>query len=84
MHAEVDTREAAITPAAAARVGPLRWKAAWRAPVQILASAVLLGLAVPPDGITVFAWVALVPFLTVQARNSSFPAVKKVISPRIW
>lgn len=76
MHAEVDTREAAITPAAAARVGPLRWKAVWRAPVQVLASAALLGLAVPPDGITVVAWVALVPLvLALQGKSPAKAAL---------
>ena len=76
MHAEADTREAAITPAAAARVGPLRWKAVWRAPVQVLASAALLGLAVPPDGITVVAWVALVPLvLALQGKSPARAAL---------
>lgn len=59
-------------PEAATRVGPPRWKAAWRVPAQVLASAALLGLAVPPDGITAVAWVALVPL--VLALQGMAPA----------
>ena len=56
--------------ALAARSGTIHRESAWRLLTYALASAALLGCAVPPRGVAVAAWVALVPLL-VAIRNES-------------
>lgn len=59
-----------VIAALAAGIGAARSTLAWRPLAYLFASAVLLALAVPPRGVTVAAWVALVPLL-LAIRNES-------------
>lgn len=52
------------------RSGAIARESAWRLPTYALTSAALLGCAVPPHGVGVAAWVALVPLL-LAIRNES-------------